>query len=311
MKTIRLVMIAVLMSMAIDLSTSYADEAKTAREIFTRFKNRYHGEDNIMEMRLLLINKRGEQRKIDLLRYRQRKDALVNTVFFFVRPHDVRGTATLTVERPKKEDLQRIYLHSLKRHRRIASSDKGKSWLGTDMRYEDIQEKKPDDFNYSSLTTVYLDGKECFYFNMTPKTRDKSSYGRLEYWIQKNNDEMIQGRYYDKRNRCIKVMKMGHFVKTLDSKGKRTINSQTWMTMYNLKDKHRTILITDRVIYNVGLPDKTFSPRFIESLPKTFKGGHAHETRMKDCMFDPAIVKSPGPTTQNSVRKNTVSQRRR
>ncbi len=308
MRTIRLVPIAALAGIALTSSAYCAGEATTAKEAFTRFKNRYHGEDNIMEMRLLLINKRGERRKIDLLRYRQREDALVNTVFFFTNPPDVRGTATMTIERPDQDDQQRIYLHSLRKHRRIASSDKGKSWLGTDLRYEDLQEKKPDNFDYSPLGTDVLDGHECYYFMMKPKTPDKSSYGLLEYWIQKDNDEMVQGRYYDGKKRCIKVMKMGHFVKTLDSKGVRAINSQTWMTMYNLKDRHRTVLLTDRVIYNVGLPDETFTPRFIQDIPPTFKGGYAHQTEMADCMFDPSIVRSPKRSARTQAPGKVLAQ---
>lgn len=271
-------------------------EFTRARDAFQCFKDRYKGDNSVMDCTLLLVNKRGEKRKHHLLRYRKRDRDLVSLLLFYVSPPDVKGVATLSVEQPVGDDRQRIYLPAMKKHRRIAVSDKGKSWMGTDLSYEDLQERKADDYHYTSMRNGTFKGNDCYYFNMVPKNPSNSGYGRLEYWIQKDNRELVQGRYYDHKDNLKKVMNMGHFILTPDAKKKRKIHSATWMTMYNVKDKHRTVLMTNRVIYNGGVAGQTFSNRFMSRLPKRFKGGVVHTSRAKDYMFDPQpLINLPDP----------------
>ena len=105
---------------------------------------------------------------------------------------------------------------------------------------------------------------------------------------------MPQGRYFDKKSRLVKVMRMGHIIAVPDSSGKKQINSPTWMMMYNLEDAHKTIMITDRAAYNVGLPGDTFTPRFLESVvPPGFKGGTVTKPNEEEfTTFDPETVKN-------------------
>ncbi len=257
-----------------------------SKAVFQRFKDRYKGEDSIMDMSLVLINKRGERREIELVRWRRRKEGLVNMILCYVSPRDVKGTTTLTVEQKEGDDLQRLYLPALKKHRRIATSDKGKSWLGTDLAYEEVQEKKPDDFNYTPMQEARFRTYACWTFSMIPKTPDRSSYGRLEYWFRKDNGEMVRGRYYNKRGRCLKEMRMGEFVVTPDKEHGKVINSATWMSMLNFEDNHRTLLITRRARYNNGFSDRIFTPSYIERPRTRFEGGHRYNVRIEDCLFD-------------------------
>lgn len=262
-------------------------EATTGLEVYHRFKDRYKGVDSVMDISLYMVNKRGEHRSMKLQRYRRRKEGLTSTLFFFVAPADVRGTATLTIEQKEGDDLQRIYLPALKKHRRIAQGDKGKKWLGTDLAYEDLQERRPEDFTYSKMDEQVIEGNACYHFSMYPKTKGASSYGHLEYWIRKDNDEMTRGRYYNEAGKLIKLMRMGQYHVTIEPETGKTIHSATWMVMYNYEDQHRTVLITERARYNVGLKDDQFSPRFLESMPAPFDGGERYRTKLEDCLFEP------------------------
>ena len=244
----------------------------TARDIEARVINRYRGEDSKLSITLVLTNSRGEQRSSQLVRYRQKTGAGVASILSYVGPADVKGTATLTVEQKGGDDLQWLYLPALKKIRRIAAADKGKSWAGTDWSYEDLQEKKLDDYQYSDLGTEVLDGHACHRYHMTPKTPGQSAYGRIEYWVRKDILELVQGRYYDKRDRLFKELRIKGLRKVLDAKGLREIWTPHHMEMINVMEKHASLFLVDREIYNAGLPENLFTPRALECVPEHFEG---------------------------------------
>src|SRR2546423_9149621 len=67
----------------------------------------------------------------------------------FKSPADVRGTKTLLIEHSGKDDDIWIYLPALKKVRRLVSSNKKDSFVGTDFTYEDVIGQKVEDWNHS------------------------------------------------------------------------------------------------------------------------------------------------------------------
>jgi hypothetical protein len=231
-------------------------------------------------MTLILINRRGEKRTIEMLRFRQDGDGLVKQASCFLSPRDVRGTASLTVEQPG-DDLQRMYFPSMRKHRRVSNGDKGKAWLGTDMSNEDLRERDMEEWNYLPLKHDRVEGHDCYFITIVPKPEAESTYSKVEYWMRKDIREFVMGRYYDKKDRCVKQMRLRDYRKTMDEKGENAVYQAMYMEMYSFKDKHRSIFITDKIAYNVGLNDRTFTPRFLERFPTRFKGGKVWNDGLK------------------------------
>ena len=202
--------------------------------------------------------------------YRKRENGLVQSIYRFVAPADLRGTTTLTLEQKEGDDLQWMYIPALKKLRRIASVDKGKSWAGTDFCYEDLREKKLNDYEYSALDSQPVDGRDCYHYFMTPTGAGRSPYSKVEYWVRKDLVELIKGKYYDKNGRWFKEMNMTDLRPIQDAKKNREIWSAMHMEMINLDEKHRTDLFMHRIVYNSGVPDQVFSPQGIENVPESF-----------------------------------------
>ena len=248
----------------------------TAREVQECVKNRYQGDDAKMRLSLVLSNSRGEKRVTQLVRYRKKENGLYRTLLSYVYPTDIKGTATLTIEQSGADDLQRMYLPALKKLRRISSPDKGKSWAGTDFSYEDLQEQKLDDFEYSALNSELRDGHACFHYSVTPKAPGNSSYGKIESWVRKDILQPHQSLYYDKKGKCFKELNFKDYRKIEDARKVREIWTPLHLEAVHYEDKHSSDFIIEKVVYNTGIDDSMFTPRTMENVPENFDGGEAH-----------------------------------
>jgi hypothetical protein len=238
-------------------------EFKSAYEVHKYVDESYNGDNSSMKLTLILTNKRKEKRKRSLTRYRVEKIPR-KTVLCWVFPADLRGTATLTLEVEGKDDIQRIYLPAMKKIRKIASGDKGKSWAGTDFTFEDLQEQDLDDFNYSELKTVKLGDQECYYYSITPKTEDKSCYGKIVNWIRKDIMKPMRAAYYDKKGTFYKELQFRDYKKVQD------IWTACRLLMIDHREKHQTDFLVDRIVYNRKLDEKIFSTQGMLDVPENF-----------------------------------------
>ena len=244
-------------------------EPKTSRELADRVDKRYQGDDSKMKLTLISYNERGEKKVEQMIRYRREKNRekgqLARTLLCYAAPADVRGTCTLTLQQEGDEDQQRIYLPSLKKNRRIAAADKGKSWSGTEFSYEDLREQKLDDFDYSPLSTERYDGFDCYRYSVTPKTPEKSSYSKIETWVRKDILQHVKARYYDKKGNALKEL---YFVNLKSIQG---VWTPQHLLMQNLQDKRKTDFVVNRIVYNTQIDDRMFTPSAMEQVPEDFK----------------------------------------
>lgn len=235
-----------------------------ARDVHDFVDKRYQGDDGKYKLTLTLVNKRGEERASQMVRYRYERDHLSKVLLTYVSPADVRGTTTMTIEQKDADDIQRIYIPSMKKNRRIASSDKGRSWAGTDFTYEDLQEHEVDDWSYGELKTDIVDGHECYFYVTTPVTPDKSCYTRIENWVRKDILEPVRAKYWDEK---------GKYLKELNFRDLRKIQG-IWSAMYwemeNVQEGHKTVFKVEKVIYNTELKEDMFTPRSMVDVPLDF-----------------------------------------
>ena len=130
--------------------------ALTADEIMQRVNDREDGDNIVMEMQMVLINKNNEQRVRRMQQYRQDKGEDSQSVIFFEEPADVRNTGFLTYDYDdeSKDDDQWMYLPALRKTKRIAASDKSVSFMGSDFNYSDLTSYNLSDYNYKLLKII-------------------------------------------------------------------------------------------------------------------------------------------------------------
>ena len=123
----------------------------------------------------------------------------------FLLPADVRGTMMLTWTHKKKDDDQWLFLPSIKRTKRISSSSKSASFMGSEFSYEDLGSQEVEKYTHKLIKEENnKDGLSMWLIERTPKNK-KSGYKRLKTWIIKKYNNPFKVEYYDRKNELLKT----------------------------------------------------------------------------------------------------------
>jgi hypothetical protein len=123
-------------------TTVMADDAQ-ARAIMKKVDARDEGNTLEQDMMMVLIDKNGKERTRDLKSYAKDFGEDNHRTMFFKSPADVKNTAFLTYDYDDgaKDDDQWLYLPALKKVKRIPSTDKSSSFMGSDFSYFDMTDR--------------------------------------------------------------------------------------------------------------------------------------------------------------------------
>ncbi|HEY5675545.1 MAG TPA: outer membrane lipoprotein-sorting protein, partial [Myxococcales bacterium] len=101
---------------------------------------------------MLLVSAQGDQttRKLGIDTQEGTTDGDKSRVTFDW-PADVKGTRLLTWSHKDGNDDQWLYLPAIKRVKRISSSDKSGSFMGSEVAYEDLGSQEPEKYKYKLL----------------------------------------------------------------------------------------------------------------------------------------------------------------
>jgi len=161
----------------------------------------------ISGMRMVLQSEKGNQKERLIQLASRERGAARDTYIEFIQPADVRGTRFLTLGNPKGEDDQYLFLPALGRVRRIASSGKNGSFMGSDLFYYDLEEQDYRDFRYTLVGEESLGGMSCWVLEAYPLTGG-SPYDKSRIWVNKG-DYFIYKRQVFENGELWKTFRMG------------------------------------------------------------------------------------------------------
>jgi hypothetical protein len=249
-------------------SPARADDPK-ARAIMERVDARDDGDDQTSTLQMILIDKNEKQRIRELRAFTKDKGEDTWSMMFFLAPADVQDTGFLTYDydEASRDDDQWLYLPALKKTKRIASSDKSGSFMGSDFSYADMTDRPLVDYDYKLLQEAEVDGHPVWVIEAVPNNeeeRDETGYTKSIQFIRKDNDVMIRSKIWVKkgnRNKYFNVEKLeqieGIWVPTL----------MTMTTKKGEQTLHKTILRTSDVKFGQPLEFDQFSVRGLETGP--------------------------------------------
>lgn len=243
-------------------------DAITADEIATRNFAVGKVADSLSEATFRLYSPNGQERvRKTTGRSKLKPGTLDNrSLVRFVSPADVRGTVTLTVENsgPGLDDDIWVYLPALKKVRRLVSSNKKDSFVGTDLSYGDVIGYRVAEWNHRILREEKVDGIDCWVTESLPKTdqvRNDSGYSKRIGWIRKDSFAAMQAENYDLAGNLLKVITLRDHRNVDPKNGK-------WIAMRieakNVQENRRTVIEFDRFDANQGVADDAFTARAIE-----------------------------------------------
>ena len=252
-------------------------QSLTADQVARRVQDRDAGRDSRAELRMKLFDRRDRvrERALTLLTLRGREAPGAPTtapdgdrlLIRFTYPNDIRGTSFLVWKHPKGEDERFLFLPSLGRVRRIAGSEAQESFVGSDFSYEDIGGRDLESFTYALLdeNAVWTspDGAARSAYKLESRRRDRSAdFPRVVSLVLKDAFVVVGADVYNRRDEKQKT----YTVRRLQQvQGIWTVVDST---MTNDLDKTRTELLVEKIEYNSGLKEDTFSRRALEGAGK-------------------------------------------
>jgi len=183
-----------------DAAQKGLEVAKAAREADRGFGN-YSAELN-----MILRNRNGQESQRELrIRVLEVEGDGNKVVFVFDNPKDVQGTAFLIHGHIRKADDQWLYLPALKRVKRISSSNRSGSFMGSEFAYEDLTTVEVEKFTQTHLRDEPCGSLTCTVTEWVPKEKG-SGYSRQLLWHDTEAFRVWKVEYYDRRNAHLKTL---------------------------------------------------------------------------------------------------------
>ncbi len=225
---------------------------KIARDARERSK----GFDNFTARQTMVLrNKQGQESRRQLhIKVLEVPEDGDKSLFVFDQPRDVKGTAFLTHGHRKAADDQWLYLPALKRVKRISSSNRAGSFMGSEFSYEDMSEQAVEKYTYRYLRDEPCGELTCTVSELMPVDKEASGYRRQLVWRDTAELRLWKVEYYDRKDAHLKTLTIGQYQQYLD---------RYWrageMIMVNHLTGKSTVLNWDDYQFGTSLTERDFS----------------------------------------------------
>lgn len=269
-KQLALLVVVVVSFLFVFAQNGWTDDP-AARDIMEKVDARDDGDNQTSDMEMILIDKNGQERvrKISSFGKDKKEDSL--RLMFFLHPADVKNTGFLTYDYddPKKDDDQWLYMPALRKTKRIASSDKSGSFMGSDLNYSDMTSRNLEDYDfnfYGQKKEMDVEGAKVWVIESIPRTKEvikETGYEKSILFVRQDNYYVIRAISYEEKKGYQKFME----VKKLEKIEGIWIGTELHVTRKKGKDNefvHKTILKLSNVKFNQNLNDDLFTTRRLE-----------------------------------------------
>lgn len=163
----------------------------------------FEGERSEIEM--VLVNAYGDTttRKMTNVIYEVGDDGDKSKIEF-QWPADVKGTRMLTWSHKDDDDDQWLFLPAIKRVKRISSSNKSGSFMGSEFSYEDLASQEVEKFTHTFVREEKLNDRDCWVTERVP-TDKRSGYSKQVTWTDKGYMNAVKVEYYDRKGELLKI----------------------------------------------------------------------------------------------------------
>lgn len=235
---------------------AWADDAlKLAQAV----ADRPVGRDATLVSRMELAERGRSPRVRELVTYRlDRGNGTSANLIRFTSPEDIEGTGLLGLTKADGSTEQLLYLPALDRARRVAGDRKGGRFVGSELYFEDLQERKPLKDKHRLLGKEALGGVPCEMLESVPIDAESSVYLRRVSWIDPASMLVLRVDYFEKDE--------SRPSKRWLAQQRRRVNNIWTVTdsvMTDLASGRETRLIVQKVLYDRKLPESLFTARVL------------------------------------------------
>ena len=211
-----------------------------------------------VNLKMILKNKNGQvsEREITNKILEQIEDGDKSLVAFNT-PKDVKGTSTLTFTHKIGSDDQWLYLPSIKRVKRISSSNKSGPFMGSEFAFEDLSSDEVEKYTYK-----FIEEKNGLLIVEQDPVDPKSGYRRRLVSYNKEKGYRVEKiEFYDRKNELLK---------TLIHKNYKQYKNKHWrsstMVMTNHQSGKETTLLFSEYNFGAELADEDFTENALKRI---------------------------------------------
>ena len=207
---------------------------------------------------MLLINKDERIKTLELIS--MSKDDSEKQMIWFLKPAKDKGISFLKIEHDDKDDFMTMWLPGFSRFKRIKSSQKSDSFMGSDLSFEDLTNRIISDYTYKILE---FNETEKWYQLESIPIELESEYSRHVTKISEIEEGIfiaIEENSYDKKNQLLKT-KNFNFQK-IDS-----YYLMNGLEVKNVQKNHSTALTVNDISLNNKYEDSKFIQRSLKIIP--------------------------------------------
>ena len=240
------------------LSVSLPVSGQTAAQISKRSAEAADIGPMEMDLTVFIRDSKGNERVRQIPMSSGKFGDVCKTLIRFTAPADVKGTLLLIYDHPDKDDDMWIFMPALKKVRRIISSEKGKSFMGSEFTNADMSKPNQADFNYTLLGTVEYNGNTCWKIETTGIDTDiqkASGYSKTVRYIDQKNYVSHRVEYYDFSGNLHRIQHLSDYK---EQTGKTYFAHR--MVMENVQNKRVSEMIVNRLQMGTDLSENAFSP---------------------------------------------------
>tara|TARA_B100000686_G_C16684043_1_gene913651 strand:- start:704 stop:1399 length:696 start_codon:yes stop_codon:yes gene_type:complete len=207
---------------------------------------------------MVLTNKKGKIKTLELIS--MSKDNSGKQMIWFLKPAKDKGISFLKIEHDDDDDFMTMWLPGFSRFKRIKSSQKSDSFMGSDLSFEDLTNRIISDYSYKILEYNKAEG---WYELESIPIELESEYSKHITKIsevEKGIFIAIEENSYDKENELLKIKKF-NFQK-IDS-----FYVMDRLEVKNVQKNHSTLLTVNNILLNNNYEDSKFTQRSLKIIP--------------------------------------------
>ena len=178
----------------------------------------------------------------------------------FKKPADISNTGLLTRDyADDKETEQWVYLPAINKSRRISTKRKGGRFVGSDIFYEDLRDRKVNMDSHKILRREKLNNIEVIVLESIPVDPDNSVYDKRISWIHPKTLLALKVDLYQNGS---KEPTKRVLAKQIEKK--QGIWTVMKSVVRDLKTHHETHLQINKIKYNQNVPKDLFTLKYLE-----------------------------------------------
>lgn len=236
--------------------------AMTAQEVVRKSNQAayYQAMDGQAKVHMVITDSLGRtrERNMTILRLDDKGDINQKYYVYFDKPSDVKGMSYMVWKNPGKDDDRWLYLPALDLVRRVASSDKRSSFVGSHFAYEEISGRGEEEDEH----VIEEETEEYYKVKSTPKDPGSVEFSYFVTWIDKVSFLPEKAELFDKSGKHYKTIEA---LEVQEIQGFPTI---TKMKAIDLNSNGSTISEFSDIKYDVGLEDSIFTERYLRKPPR-------------------------------------------